>query len=999
MKTTLLTLALIALVIPSALSKSNELPKGYTESQRTKIQINDQWRFKLGGADEKNYTTTLNDSSWEEVTIPHTLKLTSTNLDGCDDDKHQKTFHREVGWYRRTITPSANSTKRVVLEFEGVHQITTLWVNGRKVGVHRVGGYTPFEFDITKYVKRGAKNQITVLADNRVSLISPPDPGMFDYIKFSGLYRDLYLTEHAELHITSNLESLESGITITTPSVDYVNGNATIDIRTEVRNDSRKPQDATLIQRVVDASGEVVLKMEQTVTIAPGESHRFIQTGGIEDDVKFWSPDSPYLYKVNTLLVDKLGNPIDQKDNRLGLRKVEYNHERGFILNGKEIEIIGFNRHQHYAYIGDAMPNSLHYRDMIQFKNYGFNAMRTAHYPQDDEILRACDELGILVYEEAPTWVSISNEKEWFKNFQTAARTMIRNHRNSPSVIIWGSGINHRGAVPEVQFLIKQEDPTRLTASQSSRWTGWQTSSWTDIFANMNYGPGIWDRSEPLFGMEGRFGPEAIAPYFNDPMMPGMLSWTAHAYYTFHDFGKSDEKTRLGVMDAFRYPKEADLLWYPAEMLTAPYIYVVDKWEEGLKSLKIFSNATEIELIQDGRTTGRYTPSRSKIYNGLKAAPYIINNPKYVSSTLTIKGYREGREIFTKEIHTPEKASKLRLSVDQYDVDFVADGNDILIFHAEVVDANGTKLSDYEGNIKFTVSGDATVVGDGANIEANPVKVRLGKGSALIRAGKSAGDVTVTASAEGLTSSSLKVKSVEAERDMILAHAYPINDRETVLIDMGAEGQLAQFGWTRWIGTDGEQSSEISVLPAKLKDLVAGDTPATTDAAEVVAASTPNSYKFKVSTASGSGVMRWLGEMNVIGQNGFVYGDGVLCVDKKGLKLSMEQLPVGSYRLKCYHHAPMSNTNSMDPNLERLKTERINKIPFAELIDIDVNGHKTLRNVEVTSGRERQNTPVGISEVEFSVTPSSGGKAEVLFRSASKNDGVWLDGFELVREL
>ncbi len=195
---------LVALLHLSLVTAASQLPDGYPITQRTKIEINDNWKFKLGGADDRNYTTSLDDSQWESVTIPHTLKLTSLGLDGYEDDKYQKTFHREVGWYRRDITPS-KSTKRVILDFEGVHQVTTLWVNGRKVGVHAVGGYTPFQFDITDFVKRGVANQITILADNRICETTSPDFGMTDYIKLvvsiaiSTLWRLRRYTSHQTL--------------------------------------------------------------------------------------------------------------------------------------------------------------------------------------------------------------------------------------------------------------------------------------------------------------------------------------------------------------------------------------------------------------------------------------------------------------------------------------------------------------------------------------------------------------------------------------------------------------------------------------------------------------------------------------------------------------------------------------------------------------------------------------------------------------------------------
>lgn len=976
-------------------SKRN-YPYGYPQTDRSKECINADWKFHLGDADARLILPGVDDGEWETVSVPHTLKLTSIGLDGCKDDKTQPTFQREVGWYRKNIYVSGGK-KKVFLEFEGAHQITTLWVNGKKVGIHKTGGYTPFRFDITNYVKCNADNQVTLLVDNRRSQITPPDPGPFDYIKFSGLYRDVYLVEMNPVHITSNLESMNSGVTITTPSVDYVNGNATVDIRSEVRNETSKAQKVTLVQRVVDAGGNVVLKLEDMAEIQPGQTHRFYQIGGMEDGVMFWSVEHPYLYKVNTVLYDASGRAIDVVDNRLGLRKVEYDYETGFRLNGKPIELIGFNRHQHYAYIGDALPNSLHYKDMIQFKQWGFNCMRTAHYPQDDEIIRACDELGILVYEEAPTWVSVSTEKEWYVNEKQAIRMMIRNHKNSPSIIIWGAGINHRGPVPEMHFLVKQEDPTRLTASQSSRWTGWQCSGWTDIFANMNYGPGIWNRQEPLFAMEGNSGPEVVASYKRDPMMPGIISWTAHAYYTFHDIGDWEDRTRLGMMNAFRYPIDDNLYWYPSEMKQKPYIHVKNDWTKELKMLTIYSNATEIELLLNDKSLGRFQPSHALKYQGLSHPPYEISELPYEDGKLTIRGYRDGEIFLEKDIFTPGEATALRLIVDKYDRDFKADGNDILVVHAEVVDKNGMRLHDYQGEVEYQLTGDAAIVGDGQGIGANPVRIKRGVGSALVRAGKTPGQIKITASAKGLRQVSATVETVASETDCMLAEAYPIYDSEKLMIDMGGSGQLLQFGWTPWNGVE-EKEANITVLPAKLNNYVAGDTPPSYEYASVVDKDEKEAYSFTIHTNSSDGMLRWLGEMNVIGKNGFVYGDGVLGLDKKGVTLELKQLPAGNYILKSYHHAPSSNTDSMDPNLEKLKQESVHKLPYAKVLNVSVDGDNLIEDITVTDGKERQYEAAGTSVVTFSVK-TDGQAVKVIYRSADKNIGVWLNGFELVRKL
>lgn len=952
---------------------AQNLPEGYPQTQRTKIKLNTSWKFHLGDADSEFYTKNFNDSDWKEVSIPHTLKLTTINLDGVMDDKTQPTFHREVGWYRKSIQVGSDSNKKVFLEFEGAHQVTDCWINGKHVGQHAVGGYSPFIFDVSEYVNYGKENQLTLLVDNRRSEVITPDPGPFDYIKFSGLYRDVYLVETDPMRITFNIESMNAGVTITTPSVDPVNLNATINIKTVVINESKNERTATVVNRVVNHAGLVVLKLEQEQSIASGAEFTFNQIGGIEDNARLWDVDDPYLYKVNTTVYEN-EKAIDCVDNPLGLRTFELDSELGFKLNGKVIELIGYNRHQHYGYIGDAMPNSLHYKDMLDFKNMGFNVMRCAHYPHDDEIMRACDELGILVYEEAPTWISISQKKEWYDTFEKAARIMVRNHRNHPSIVIWGAGINHRGPVPQAHYAIKQEDPTRLTASQGSRWTGWQTSWVTDIYANMNYGPVNWERNEQLFAMEGGSGPEVIAKYKRDPMMPGMISWVAHAYYTFHDIKNFEDRTRSGMWDSFRYIKRQDLMWYPCEMKRTPMVYIVDDWKEGTQNLTIYSNCQEIELFVNDKSIGKYRPSKDLKYQGLDHPPYEISIAKYEEGKLTALGLNYGKVATEQTKYTPGKATAIRFCLDTEGGDFVADGSDILVGHAEVVDVNGMIIKDSDAEIKFDVSGEAKIVGDAEGIGPNPLKVKRGGASVLIQAGKKAGKIEVSASSAGLKSASATTETIIDETNMIVADAYPVYDFDKVRVDLGAADQLLQFDWIPWNGVDNETSEmEFEAL---------------------------GGFKAEVKTASGSGVLRWLGEMNVIGLYGFAYGEGVLGIDDEGLELLFSNLSAGKYKLKTWHHVPRSNTDSMDPNREKLKTVRIYTLPYAKRIDAtvsDKHGEKNYKNIRVSEGQELQfqNPNPGTAEMVFE---TDGGPVKFVFKDANENKGVWLNAFELMQQ-
>ncbi|QVY66050.1 glycoside hydrolase family 2 TIM barrel-domain containing protein [Polaribacter sp. Q13] len=947
--------------------EAQELPFGFPNTDRTKINLNQNWKFQLGNPDAKNYDADLDDSNWEQVNVPHTLKLTSLTLDGLEDEKTQLVFHRNVGWYRKDITVG-NSNKKVFLEFEGAHQVTDLWINGKHVGQHAVGGYTPFHFDITNFVNKGSSNQVTLLVDNRRNEIIPPDPGPFDYVKFSGLYRDVYLVETNNVHVTFNWETLNSGVNITTPTIDPVNKNATIDIKTAVKNEKNTVVICKLVTRIINKEGIVVLHLEDTSKILPGQEYQFNQIGSLEDDVHFWGIDNPYLYRINSVVkID--GKEIDYVETKIGLRKFELDPVRGFILNNEPIELIGANRHQQYPYIGDAVPNSLHYKDMLQFKEYGFNVMRTAHYPQDNALLEACDELGILVYEEAPTWVSISDNNAWWNNLESAARTMVRNHRNHASVVMWGAGVNHRGYVPRVHNTIKQEDPTRLTASQGARWTGWQTSGLTDINANMLYGAFIWDRSEPIFAMEGIRGAAGVAPYKKDPLMTGLISWTAHAYYTFHpthNKAKSKiDRTRSGMMTIFRNPRP-NLEWYKSELVKKPFIDIEEEWTEGTKNITVYSNADEVELLLNGKKIERLKPSTDTIYDGLEHAPFHFKNLEYKPGNLVARGtFKDGKTIETYK-RTAGKPYALQLKLDTVGREFKANGSDILLAYATVVDENGTVVPDTKHLIKFLVKGDASVIGDKIDINANPMFTEYGIAPALIKAGNTVGSITVTAKCKGLKSASSSVDLVSFSNNEILNKAKRIYDFKWERVDLGASDQLLQFGWNPWYGKD---EADNSYKMKSFKDATV-----------------------KIEKGTKSGVNRWLGEMNVIGKYGYAYGDGVIAIDNKGVNLVFENLPKGIYKLKTWHHAPRTNSDLMDPNKDKLKSLNIHKLPYEKTIVISSDAMQKEQVINVTEGKEMQWELPGMSEFTF----ISDGKNPVSINFKGKgNKGVWLNAFEL----
>jgi len=952
-------------------------PSGYPVTGRSKLRLNVGWRFHLGGGPAAA-DAVFDDSDWELVNIPHTLKLTSLNLDDCDDDKMQPTFHRDVGWYRRTFAVDADPARKVFLEFEGAHQVTDAWVNGRHVGQHAISGFTPFHFDVTDFVNREGENVVALRVDNRVNPDVPPDPGPFDYVLFSGLYREVYLVQTGRVYLPFPWESRTAGVTITTPTVKTLAATAaaaaTVDVKTMVRNTRAEACTCTVLTRVIDAEGIVVLRMQSTREVPAGGEVVFSHCNGIDEDVHLWSCDDPYLYRVNTLVFDG-DEPVDCVEHPLGLRTFELRADHGFLLNGKPLMLVGVNRHQHYPYIGDAVPKSLHRKDALQFKAAGFNVVRLAHYPQDNAFIEACDELGILVYEEAPSWIDFGTAK-WTENLEEALRRAVRNHKNHPSVFTWGGGINHRGSFEPLHYAAKEEDPTRWTASNHSPWSGAQRAGICDIYTNMDYRD-IALGDEPLFAMEHGASPDGeraqvlVSRYKGDSRRFGMAAWTAHAYYTFHPPQPGQRyRTRGGMMDVFRIPRPV-IAWYQSELTDPPMVYIADPWREGLTRLRIFSNCDEVELVVNDTSLGRRRPDADPEKANLDHPPFTFQLCWQPGKVIAL-GWKDGRVQATDIVRTPAAPVGIVLTLDMADRAFVADGADIVMAYARVVDSNGTTVTDYDDKITFSVAGSAQIVG-GPEIGANPMECFEGVAPALVRAGLEAGMIAVKAEAVGLTPGEAFVPLSPYNVDTIAPAARPIYDLPRVRLDLGGEGQHVQYGWLPWLGEDGRET-----------EIVLGQL----DGATLT-------LRSPASAAVGSGVLRWRGESNVPGPLGFVAEDGVCAVGE--LALSFVDLPAGHYRLRTYHHGPSSETDSMDPLRDKVYAVDISKLPPAVSLDVGVsNGARRWTAAACRPhGRGKLIGPEGPTYMDVAFTSDGDNPVTVTVVSTDGAGSIWLNGLDL----
>jgi hypothetical protein len=384
-------------------------------------------------------------------------------------------FYVGYGWYRKHFNvPAARSGRRVNLEFDGVFQVAEVFANGRRIGEHK-GGYTGFTFDLTDAIKTG-DNVVAVRVNNVWDPQLAPRGG--EHTFSGGIYRDARLVVTAPVHVAWY------GTFVTTPQVSKESG--TVNVKTEVVNDSGAVKSVRLKTSVLDTKGKTVAQMESTQSIAAGATNVFDQTSAPVPNPKLWSPENPNLYSVKTEVLDG-GKPVDDYTSPLGFRWFKFTADQGFFLNGGHYYFKGANVHQDHAGWGDAVADSGFFRDVKLVKDAGFDFIRGSHYPHAPAFAAACDQVGILFWSENCFWGTAGSRSPWGASayptnpddeagfeasVKASLRDMIRINRNHPSIIVWSMDnevfFSSGPVMPKVRNLLKELvayshelDPTR----------------------------------------------------------------------------------------------------------------------------------------------------------------------------------------------------------------------------------------------------------------------------------------------------------------------------------------------------------------------------------------------------------------------------------------------------------------------------------------------------------------------------------------------------------
>lgn len=384
-------------------------------AQRQVQTINSAWKFSL----EKN-------DEIEIINIPHTWNAEDAFRDG-------KEYYRGKGIYQKTLfAPSSWEDQRVFLKFEGSNQITTVFINDQRIGEHR-GGYTGFVFDISEALKTGAENEIKIEVDNSHNPDIPPLDADFNF--YGGIYRDLELIVTNQLHF--ELENEAAGnLLIKTPEV--TKENAEIKVEARVVNQSDSNTAVRVEVEIFDPTSNSIINLSRKVNLKAFETKDLTFEHQIRNPV-LWSTKAPQLYLLEARIVKEGSMEIlDTYSSKFGLRWFEVDAEKGFFLNGEQIKLIGANRHQDFEGLGNALPNSLHRKDYEMMKEMGSNVIRTAHYPQDPDVYRICDELGLLVWTEVPVINDVTDSEAYHDISLKMQREQILQFYNHPSIVMWG---------------------------------------------------------------------------------------------------------------------------------------------------------------------------------------------------------------------------------------------------------------------------------------------------------------------------------------------------------------------------------------------------------------------------------------------------------------------------------------------------------------------------------------------------------------------------------
>jgi len=786
--------------LPASTANKSPNPGG----GRERLLLDFGWRFHFGDANDPardlgfgsgrtgNFQKTGNfipvgalafdDADWRDVDLPHdwAVELPFEN-DPALSSKGYYPLGRaypatSVGWYRRVFElPATDAGKRITLEFDGAYRETMVVFNGFYVGRHS-GGYDPFSFDVTDFATPGARNVLLVRVDATSS------DGWF--YEGAGIYRHVWLVKTHPVHVKQWGTFVPAQVRP---------GEATLSIRTEVNNDGKGTQNARVLSTILDPSGNVVGKSAATTTSIPEGGEQTYKQQIVVKQPRLWSLEERNLYKLLTE-VEANGEIVDRYETPFGIRTVKFDPEKGLFLNGKSVKVKGTCNHQDHAGVGVAVPDAVQYYRIRKLQEMGCNALRTSHNPPTPELLDACDELGMLVFDETRM---MSSNPEGLSQFEN----LVRRDRNRPSVFMWSMGneegqANMQRGVPiltAMKAVATEHDGSRPVSIAPAGAIGVGGLTVCDVIGYNYMDPGAeaYHKSHPehpVIGTEtvsavgtrgiyitdptkgyvgsydpytttGRASAEGWWSFCNSrPWLSGGFVWTGFDYRGEPSPNEwPNISSQYGIIDTCGFPKDT-FFYYKSWWTPQPVLHVFPHWNwpgmEGKEiAVWVYSNLDKVELFHNGKSLGA---------KDMKKDSHLAWTVKYAPGTIEARGFKQDKPVMTAKRETTGPAAKLVMNVDRREVS--ADGEDVAMFAVEVQDAQGRVVPVTDNAVTFRVSGNGKLIGVG---NGDPTNHESDKGTSrkafcglcmgIVQSTKTAGDITVEATSPGLEPASVTI--------------------------------------------------------------------------------------------------------------------------------------------------------------------------------------------------------------------------------------------------
>jgi len=723
---------------------------------RVKEDFGRGWRFlraEAHGAMKPGF----DDGAWEQVVIPHCFNAEDT----FDPTRG---YYRGPAWYRKTFELHERlQGKRVHLVCDGSFAVTRVYVNGKKVGEY-CDGFTGFCVDITRFLSQTGDNCVAIRVDNTHDPDVLPGKEIPDYNLYGGIYREIYLVATNELHFPFRPAFVR------TPEIGR--GSGRVEINVTVENSAGESKGCEVRATINDPDGNAVGSADGSCFVPP-DGVATVTLDATLESPRLWSPDEPNLYEIGLALFED-GAPKDEVVVPFGFRWYRFDVDEGFFLNGQRLQLRGVNRHQCYPGLGNAVPIPLQVKDAELIKDLGGNFVRLSHYPQHPAFLDACDQLGILVYEEIASWQYTGGE-EFADNAVTMMESMVRRDRNHPSVILWG--LLNEGRNPSLFRKLNEtahrEDPTRLTVYAENKPEIGKSRGTTGIpdVLGINYKLPHVDEIRALLPDARLFSSEhtnADATVRGNlelemrqaervgidldivearPFMAGSTLWSMHDYGT--DYEPVWPVQRSGILDMYRFPKEA-YHYMKSRWTRAPFVHIAGHWtwtgdEGNPKSVTVWSNCGEVELFLNEVSLG----SRRAEEGFEWSVPYQPGVLKAVAAAAGTASHT---------VATARDPEKVELSGDP--ITLPADGVSVSVVTARIVDEDDNVVPSADHAIAFSVQGDATVRGVGGTPES---AAAAGLARIVVQTGLDPGEITVTATAPGMSPGTLRLRAEPPE--------------------------------------------------------------------------------------------------------------------------------------------------------------------------------------------------------------------------------------------